>query len=260
MTHDGPTGDGPAPAEPPATPSPQPESAAVPTAEPEPVAESAAVPTDPAVPTPEPADVPGFAPAVVPPKRRLGLVLGLVGGAVALVLLLCAVLVPLALHSATTTRAGAATAASPTPSPSSTPLSDSEYQQTLDTIDNRLKVSVNGLRDARGPDSTMSLGTVLGDAIHEAAGTLDGITSPDRAELANRGLVSALGQLADPSVLMDTEGLLAALFNALEDPLYVRLSLWAMAAHREKEDRKYGVVNVQPEFGQSGSGLEAARR
>ena len=36
--------------------------------------------------------------------------------------------------------------------------------------------------------------------------------------------------------------------------------LWAMAAHREKEDRKYGVVNVQPEFGQSGSGLEAARR
>jgi 5-deoxy-glucuronate isomerase len=36
--------------------------------------------------------------------------------------------------------------------------------------------------------------------------------------------------------------------------------LWAMAAHREKQDRQYGVVNVQPEFAGSGSGLEAARR
>jgi 5-deoxy-glucuronate isomerase len=36
--------------------------------------------------------------------------------------------------------------------------------------------------------------------------------------------------------------------------------LWAMAAHREGEDRQFGVVNVQPEFSQSGSGLEASRR
>ena len=36
--------------------------------------------------------------------------------------------------------------------------------------------------------------------------------------------------------------------------------LWAMAAHREVEDRQYGVVNVQPEFSGSGSGLEAARK
>lgn len=36
--------------------------------------------------------------------------------------------------------------------------------------------------------------------------------------------------------------------------------LWAMAAHREVEDRQYGVVNVQPEFRGSGSGLEAARK
>jgi 5-deoxy-glucuronate isomerase len=32
--------------------------------------------------------------------------------------------------------------------------------------------------------------------------------------------------------------------------------LWAMAAHREQEDRQFGVVNVQPGFGQGGSGLE----
>jgi len=155
VTQDVPTGDGPAPAEPPSTPSPQPETAAepaaVPTAEPEPVAESEAVPTDAATPTPEgpfASPLPLYPGSdSVPPKRRLGLVLGLVGGGVALVLLLCAVLVPLALHSATTTRAGAATAASPTPSPSSTPLSDSEYQQTLDTIDNQLKVSVDDPRD-----------------------------------------------------------------------------------------------------------------
>ena len=36
--------------------------------------------------------------------------------------------------------------------------------------------------------------------------------------------------------------------------------LWAMAAHREIEDRQFGVVNVQPEFGQSGTGLEASRK
>jgi 5-deoxy-glucuronate isomerase len=36
--------------------------------------------------------------------------------------------------------------------------------------------------------------------------------------------------------------------------------LWAMAAHREKEDRQFGVVNVQPSFSGSGSGLEASRK
>ncbi len=36
--------------------------------------------------------------------------------------------------------------------------------------------------------------------------------------------------------------------------------LWAMAAHREKEDRQFGVVNVQPDFASSGSGLEASRK
>ena len=35
--------------------------------------------------------------------------------------------------------------------------------------------------------------------------------------------------------------------------------LWAMAAHRETEDRQFGVVNVQPGFGQGGSGLEKSR-
>jgi 5-deoxy-glucuronate isomerase len=36
--------------------------------------------------------------------------------------------------------------------------------------------------------------------------------------------------------------------------------LWAMAAHREVEDRRYGVVNVQPGFQHDGTGLEAARK
>jgi 5-deoxy-glucuronate isomerase len=36
--------------------------------------------------------------------------------------------------------------------------------------------------------------------------------------------------------------------------------LWAMAAHREKEDRQFGVVNIQPGFNQNGSGLEASRK
>ena len=36
--------------------------------------------------------------------------------------------------------------------------------------------------------------------------------------------------------------------------------LWAMAAHREVDDRQFGVVNVQPEFSASGSGLEASRK
>lgn len=36
--------------------------------------------------------------------------------------------------------------------------------------------------------------------------------------------------------------------------------LWAMAAHREKEDRQFGVVNVQPDFNQGSTGLEASRK
>jgi 5-deoxy-glucuronate isomerase len=36
--------------------------------------------------------------------------------------------------------------------------------------------------------------------------------------------------------------------------------LWAMAAHREVEDRQFGVVNIQPGFQQGGSGLELGRK
>jgi 5-deoxy-glucuronate isomerase len=36
--------------------------------------------------------------------------------------------------------------------------------------------------------------------------------------------------------------------------------LWAMAAHEEVKDRQFGVVNIQPGFGESGSGLEAGRK
>ena len=36
--------------------------------------------------------------------------------------------------------------------------------------------------------------------------------------------------------------------------------LWAMAAHREGEDRQFGVVNVQKGFDQGPSGLEAGRK
>ena len=35
--------------------------------------------------------------------------------------------------------------------------------------------------------------------------------------------------------------------------------LWMMAANREREDRKYGVVNVQPEFAAVPSGLDKGR-
>ncbi|MEK6335599.1 MAG: 5-deoxy-glucuronate isomerase [Acidobacteriota bacterium] len=36
--------------------------------------------------------------------------------------------------------------------------------------------------------------------------------------------------------------------------------VWMMAAHREEEDRQFGVVTVQPGFDQEGSGLEASRK
>ncbi len=36
--------------------------------------------------------------------------------------------------------------------------------------------------------------------------------------------------------------------------------VWMMAAHREVEDRQFGVVRVQPGFDQGGSGLEASRK
>lgn len=35
--------------------------------------------------------------------------------------------------------------------------------------------------------------------------------------------------------------------------------LWMMAAHRERDDRQFGVVNVQPEYAASGSGLDKGR-
>jgi 5-deoxy-glucuronate isomerase len=35
--------------------------------------------------------------------------------------------------------------------------------------------------------------------------------------------------------------------------------LWMMAANREREDRLFGVVNVQPEYAAAGSGLDAGR-
>jgi 5-deoxy-glucuronate isomerase len=35
--------------------------------------------------------------------------------------------------------------------------------------------------------------------------------------------------------------------------------LWMMAAVREDDDRQYGVVNVQPDFGNLGSGLDKGR-
>src|SRR4029077_15045878 len=36
--------------------------------------------------------------------------------------------------------------------------------------------------------------------------------------------------------------------------------VWMMAAHREVEDRQFGVVTVHPELNQAGSGLEASRK
>lgn len=36
--------------------------------------------------------------------------------------------------------------------------------------------------------------------------------------------------------------------------------LWMMAANRETVDRQFGVVNVQPEYAQGGSGLEASQK
>jgi len=36
--------------------------------------------------------------------------------------------------------------------------------------------------------------------------------------------------------------------------------VWLMAAHREVEDRQFGVVNVQPGFDKAGTGLEASRK
>lgn len=36
--------------------------------------------------------------------------------------------------------------------------------------------------------------------------------------------------------------------------------VWMMAAHREVEDRQFGVVNVQPGFDAAGTGLEASRK
>jgi len=43
-------------------------------------------------------------------------------------------------------------------------------------------------------------------------------------------------------------------------PGHLNAFLWAMAAHREVEDRQFGVVNIQPGFQQGRFGLETSRK
>lgn len=81
--------------------------------------------------------------------------------------------------------------------------------------------------------------------VAEAAGVSHGLVSHyfgTYTELVEEVLVrrhraireAALARFADASqILIDQDALLDALFRALDDPLFVRLSLWALAAGRE---------------------------
>jgi len=80
--------------------------------------------------------------------------------------------------------------------------------------------------------------------VAEAAGVSHGLVSHyfgTYADLVEEVLLrrhrairqAALARLGDPAqAVLDEEGLLDALFRALDDPLYVRLSLWSLAAER----------------------------
>ena len=63
-----------------------------------------------------------------------------------------------------------------------------------------------------------------------------------------------------PLVRFETEGREVGLICLSGASGHAINFVWLMAAHREREDRKMGVVNVEPAFAASGSGLEAATR
>jgi len=73
-------------------------------------------------------------------------------------------------------------------------------------------------------------------------------TQPDRPELV--------------SLVRDSDAVLmpAGYHPNVAAPGHSINFIWMMAAHREVEDRQFGIVNVQPGFDKSGSGLEASRK
>jgi hypothetical protein len=143
---------------------------------------------------PPPFDLGALAPPP-PPRRRRGLVVALVAGGVALVVL-CAVLVPVALRSGKSGSPGAAGTTSASASPSPTPLTPEAYQQALDSVDKALATPIQLISQATTPnrlDSPMDNLSVTLDYQVEA---LRQITPPAAVVQATRDLISGLGGLA----------------------------------------------------------------
>ena len=68
--------------------------------------------------------------------------------------------------------------------------------------------------------------------------------NPERVEVVHDGDVVVMPKGFHPNVSI---------------PGYAVSFMWIMAAHRETEDRKFGVVNVHPDFAQAPSGLDKGR-
>jgi hypothetical protein len=134
-----------------------------------------------------------YAPAPAAPRRRYGLVIGLVVGGVVLVLLLCVALVPLALKGSSTTTHGAAVAS---PSPTAHRVSATEYASELASLDQNLTNLMSPLAGARSPDAVTAAAETVGLEFSAASETLRNLVPPGSADSANHDLAASLSNLA----------------------------------------------------------------
>jgi hypothetical protein len=131
--------------------------------------------------------------APVPPRRRRGLLISLVVGAV-LVVLLALALIPGVLRGDNSAKTGAGSA-STSASPAPTPVSPETYQQILDALDKVLTPLLQALPATTSLTAFQNAVQNLEGALKTEINALQGITPPPAVASANRDLVQGLTAL-----------------------------------------------------------------
>ncbi|ROT33292.1 hypothetical protein [Micromonospora sp. HM5-17] len=173
---------------------------AVPPASAPPTAQYGAVPPTSGPPT---APFGPYPPAAPPPARGSGKgkILAIVGGAVAVVLLVV-LAVPVVFWvsrdsgGAPSNQAGTAPAGAD-PSPSATPISPQEYQTLLTAVDKSVDDAFAKLREAKNPKAVGTAVDGIEAAVEEQIAALSKITPPPNVATAHADLLSGLEALVD---------------------------------------------------------------
>jgi hypothetical protein len=137
-----------------------------------------------------------------PPAKKNGKIIGLVAGAVVLVLLLCGgavfALAKTGGNNTKNTAAGASTVPhGASPSPAKPPLTPEAYAQVLATIDSSLTPLVGAITGARNPaDLAKAYGDLTSGVTAQAEALADATPPKDVASL-HQNMLTALGKLGD---------------------------------------------------------------